>query len=110
MEAYFRNFQWDYAKYQYQGRQLADIVSQIQGLATKIDDELKKMTALYNEKNLALSALQRKKVINLATSDFEDFLKPEAAARLEVLNMAALLTVFVVVPKAAEKSKYYSEL
>ena len=100
VDAYFRNFQWDYAKYQHQGRQLVDIVGQIQGLAAKIEDELKKLAALYNEKSTLLSSLQRKKTINLATSDFEDFLAPEVVAKLEILKSGSLLTVFVVVPKA----------
>lgn len=103
IDRYFKQFQWDFAKYQHQGRQISDIVLQIQSLATKIDDELKKLTVLYNEKNLALSSLLRKKTINLATSDFEDFLKPDLIAKLEILDTSSLQTVFVVVPKSLHK-------
>jgi hypothetical protein len=102
VEAYLRKFQWDHARYQFSGRQLSELVSQIQAMAGKVDEELKKLSTLYNEKNLALSALQRKKTINLVTSDFEDFLKPAAAARIEVVDTETLLTVMVVVPKALE--------
>jgi V-type H+-transporting ATPase subunit C len=71
-------------------------------MAAKVDEELKKLSALYNEKNLYLSGLQRKKTVNLATSDFEDFLKPAQVAKLELLNTETLLTVMVVVPSAIE--------
>lgn len=71
-------------------------------MAAKVDDELKKLSSLYNEKNLNLSGLQRKKTVNLNTSDFEDFLKPTQVAKLELLNTETLLTVMVVVPSAIE--------
>jgi glutathionylspermidine synthase len=102
-ENYFRTFQWDFAKYQHQGRQLADLVQQIQGISAKIDDELKKLATMYNEKNSNLAALQRKKTINFVTSDLEDFLKPEKFAGLQILNSASLLTVFVVVNKSSQR-------
>mmetsp|Transcript_21444 Transcript_21444/g.19515 ORF Transcript_21444/g.19515 Transcript_21444/m.19515 type:complete len:436 (+) Transcript_21444:62-1369(+) len=103
IETYFRNFSWDFARYQHQGRPLVDIVNQIQGLSSKIDEELKKLSLLYNEKVVNLGSLQRKKTINLSTSDFEDFLKPEQVNKLDLIDTPTLLTVFVVVPKALEK-------
>jgi hypothetical protein len=100
-----RKFQWDHARYQFSGRQLAEIVAQIQAMAAKVDEELKKLSTLYNEKNLALGTLQRKKTINLTTSDFEDFLKPTAVSKIELVDTESLLTVMVVVPKALENGK-----
>ena len=100
-----RKFQWDGARYQFQGRQLTEIVAQIQSMAAKVDEELKKLAAVYNEKTLAASTLQRKKTINISTSDFEDFMKPALVARLELLQSESLLTVMVVVPASLEKGK-----
>ncbi len=47
---FLRNFQWDYARYRYQGRQLADIVSQVQVSVSKVDEELKKLAISYTMK------------------------------------------------------------
>ena len=77
-------------------------------MTLKVDEELKKLTILFNEKTVVLSTLQRKKVINFATSDFEDFMKPAAVARLELIDTETLLTVMVVVPAALENGKNLS--
>ena len=100
-----RKFQWDGARYQFQGRQLTEIVAQIQSMAAKVDEELKKLSVVYNEKTLAASTLQRKKTINISTSDFEDFMKPALVAKLELLQSESLLTVMVVVPVSLEKGR-----
>lgn len=71
-------------------------------MSSKVDDELKSLTGNYTEKNLTLAAVKRKKQVNLTTSDFEDFLTPEAVAKLDLLNTENLLTVMVVVPKPLE--------
>jgi hypothetical protein len=76
-----------------------ELVSQIQSLTGKIEEELKTLSTSFTEKNVALAATQRKKVINLASSDFEDFLKPEDVAKIDLLSSESLLTVMVTVPK-----------
>lgn len=103
IEAYLKHFQWDFAKFRFQGRPLSDIVSQIQGIAGKVDEELKKLSQSHVEKQQALAALQRKKAANMATADLEDILKPEEAQKIEVLNSETLMTLLVVVPLALEK-------
>lgn len=103
IDTFMRNFQWDYARYRYQGRQLLDLVSQIQSMVAKVDDELKKLSISYNEKTQALSAVQRKKTTNLITSDLEDFMTPEQVNRFEFLNTEYLLTLLAVIPSANEK-------
>lgn len=103
VESYLRKFQWDFARYRHQGRQLPELVSQIHGMATKIDEELKKLSVSYSEKTQILSALQRKKTINLVTSDLEDILPPAKVSKLEFLNSDTLLSVLVVVPAALEQ-------
>ncbi len=102
VENFLRNFQWDYARYRYQGRQLPDLVSQIQTMVAKVDDELKKLSISYNEKIQTLSALQRKRTVNLATSDFEDFLPADKVSRFEFLNTEYLQTLVVVVSSQNE--------
>lgn len=102
VEAYLRKFQWDFARFQIQGKKLSELVAQIQSLAAKVDDELKIMTTSYGDKTVAFAALQRKKTVVLQTSDFEDFLTTSAVAKLELLDTEYLLTVTVVVPKAQE--------
>jgi hypothetical protein len=109
VDSYLRNFTWDGARYQHQGRQLTEIVTQVLTMANKVDEELKRLTLTYNEKHVTLTNLQRKKIINLATSDFEDFISPERAARLEVYQAGSdgiIETVFLVMPKAVESGKY----
>lgn len=108
VDNYLRNFQWDYARYRYQGRQLPDLVSQIQVMVAKVDDELKKLSVSYNEKLQTLSALQRKRTVNLTTSDFEDFLSADKVAKLEFLNTDYLQTLVVVVNSQTEQGVYSS--
>lgn len=107
VEEIFRNFHWDFARYQYPGRQLSELVSQIQVMAAKVDEELKNLSLSCNEKSLAYSNLLRRKTINLVTSDFEDFLTPEKVSKLDIIHANPdhfhfLETVMVVVPKALE--------
>jgi V-ATPase subunit C len=103
VETFLRKFQWDTARYSIPGRQLAEIVGQIQSMAAKVDEEVKKFSVMYNDKTLALSSLQRKKIVNISTSDFEDFMKPSSVSRLDLIDSDTLLTVMVVVPASLEK-------
>ena len=75
-----------------------EIISQIQLSSAKAEDELKKLASVYNEKQLAYSTLQRRKVINMSLSEFEDFLTVEEVARLDLIDSDSLLTVTVAVP------------
>lgn len=103
IEKYLRNFQWDFARYRFQGRPLTDIVSQIQGVAAKVDEELKKLGLGFVERGQTLAALQRKKGSNLASAEWEDVLSPEEANKVELIDSDTLKTVLVVVPLALEK-------
>lgn len=106
VEAYLQRFQWDFAQYQQQGRQLGELVSQIQAMAGKVDEDLKTLNVSYMDKTVALTAAKRKKVINLSTSDLEDFLKPDDITRIDVVDTEHLLTLLVVVPLAQESGKF----
>ena len=105
VEAYLQHFQWDYAQYQHQGRQLNELVGQIQSMTGKVDEDLKLLSSSYTEKSLALTATKRKKLINLTTSDLEDFLSPTDLARIDPQDSEHLVTVLVVVPLALEAGK-----
>jgi V-type H+-transporting ATPase subunit C len=102
VEAYLHNWEWDYARYQHQGKKLANLVSQISSQSSTADEELKKLLASHAERTTALAAWQRKKVVNLGTSDFEDFLTLEQGRALEVLDNDHLLTLMVSMPKHTE--------
>ncbi len=102
VESYIKRFQWDFARFQHQGRQLTELVEQIQSMSNKIDEELKILVGTFTEKNLSLAAVRRRQQINLSTSDFEDFLSPEAVAKLDLLDTEHLLSIMIVVPKALE--------
>ena len=106
VESYLRKFQWDFARYRHQGRQLTEIVAQIHSMATKVDEELKKLTVSHAEKQQVLGALQRKKTVNLVTSDLEDILLPDKIAKYEFLNSETLQTVLVAVPVALEQGTF----
>ena len=104
-EKYFDDFEWDEARYGTTGedKTLASIVACIQGIASKADEELKKVSSIYSDKNLALQALQRRKVVNIMTSDFEDFITPKRVSELEFHNTDSLTTLMVVFPKQLEQ-------
>jgi hypothetical protein len=103
VDNYLRNFQWDYSRYRFQGRQLPDLVSQVQTMVAKVDDELKKLSITYNEKLQHLSLVQRKKTTNLVTSDLEDFLPADIGSKFEFLNSEFLLTILTVVSSNNEQ-------
>jgi V-type H+-transporting ATPase subunit C len=103
VESYLRKFNWDFARYRHQGRQLSELVTQIQSMASKVDEELKKLSISYSEKQQSLSALQRKKTLNVMTSDLEDMIAPEKIAKFEFLSTETLVTVLVGVPVALEQ-------
>lgn len=100
IENYLLQFQWDFARYRFQGRPLSDLISQVQSMTAKADEELKKLAASYTEKNGAVATVQRKKTINLVTSDLEDFLKPAELAKHEFCNTEFLTTILVVVAES----------
>ena len=105
VDAVLNRFQWNTAQFQTEGKQLSELVSQVQAIAGKTDEELKVLSNTYTEKNLALATAKRRQVINLVTSDFEDFLSPEAVAKIDLINTDSLLTITVVVPKALEQGE-----
>ena len=84
VEAYLKNFKWDFSKFQVQGKQLAELVGHIQGVAARAEEELKQLATSYADKVVALGMVQRRKQITLLTSDFEDFLTEEDIARLDM--------------------------
>jgi hypothetical protein len=65
-------------------------------MVAKVEEDLKTLSVSYTEKTLASTNAVRKRVVNIMTSDFEDFLTPEDVARLDV-------GLGVAVPKGAEE-------
>lgn len=105
-----QRFQWDFASYA-PSNSLPALVSMIQNKAGSAEEELKTLANAYSDKNLALSNAKRRKVVNMTSSDFEDFVSPEEMARVEIVSAESLLTVAVAVPKANEaefKATYFT--
>lgn len=111
IELYLRDFSWDFARYPI-NRSLSAIVVEIQSTAARVDEELKRLSLIYAEKNVMYSSLLRRKAINLSTSDFEDILTPSQVSEIEIFSSEALVTLVVVIPKVLEGEylKIYSEL
>ncbi len=103
VSAYLSKWVWDYARYQYQGRKLSDLISQVTSQTAYADEELKKLVANHGDKLTVLSNWQRKKTINLGTSDFEDFLTPKMLHDVDVIDNDNLLTVMVSMSRDVEK-------
>ena len=101
--AYLKTFEWDASRYKFTGVSMVDIVSLIQSTVVGVDDELKKISTTYSERCQNLGAAQRKKQINLATSDFEDFLVPTNIEGLGPIETEYTITLSCVVPAGLEK-------
>ena len=93
--AYLSKWSWDYARYQHQGRKLSELISQITSQTGYADEELKKLVSNHAEKVSNLTAWQRKKAINLGTSDFEDFLTQKDISSVDMIDNEHLLTLMV---------------
>jgi V-ATPase subunit C len=107
VENFLKQFQWDKARYPHTGKPLREIVKSIQDMAAKDDDDLKKLSSSFQEKQVGLGTLQRKTQVNLQTSDLEDFLTPAQVSKSNLLPLSdsadsTLLTVLVVMPRALE--------
>ena len=47
VSAYLSKWVWDYARYQYQGRKLSDLISQVTSQTAYADEELKKLVEKF---------------------------------------------------------------
>jgi hypothetical protein len=86
-----------------QNRPLVELSNQITAMTARVDEELKKISTIHNDKVTTLSALVRRRIVNFTTSDFEDFLTLRDISNAEFINSDTLLTVVVVVPKQFEQ-------
>ena len=102
IEEFIKSFSWDYARYPI-NRPLNSLIADIQHIGSKVDDELKKLGAAYNERNNAHSTLVRRRNMNFYTSDFEDIFMPIEVANIEFVDTEYLCTLLIVVPKSSEK-------
>jgi hypothetical protein len=108
VDAFLTGFVWDNARYPTMGKPLTELVSSIQVMAAKVDEELKKVSTTYQEKQLTIATLLRKKNINISTSDFEDFIEPAMHAKFNIIpneQDGTIVTMMVIVPKALETGK-----
>ena len=100
--AYLEKWDWDYSRFQAQGRPLAEIVQQIANIANYANEELSKLQATHSEALSVLSNLKRKQTINLTSSDFADFLTPDHLKNVDVCDSENLKTIAVAMNKTIE--------
>jgi V-type H+-transporting ATPase subunit C len=103
VEKYLSGFKWDPTNYPFHSKPLQEICASVLNMASRVDEELKRKSTSYSEKSQNYAALQRRKAVNMTTSDFEDFLSPEAVAKLRIRDSAQseyLQPLMVVVPRA----------
>lgn len=102
---YLASWEWDEAKYPTK-RSIADNLSQLMNVATKLDDEVRQKTAQYNEAKTAKSAVTKKDLATLPTVDLVDLLTPAKVQALgsDIFVMTEhLTTVCVIVPRGTAK-------
>lgn len=107
ISAFVKSFSWDVARYRYASVPIGDIMTQLQSLVSGVDEESKRLSVTLNEKSQALAAAQRKKVINLATSDLEDFLTLDDIRNNNIdlnQNSEIFSTVAIAIPSNLEES------
>jgi len=95
--AYMARFTWDEKKYPHKAP-LRDTVGRIQSNIQRFDTELRTHSSRYTTAERAAAADSRKESGSLVTRSLADVVKPA-----DVINTEYLTTVFVVVPKSAEK-------
>ncbi|XP_022908903.2 V-type proton ATPase subunit C-like [Onthophagus taurus] len=95
---YITNFKWDAAKYSIKQslHNIADVISKQVG---QIDADLKTKSTAYNNLNACLQNLEKKQTGTLLTRNLADLVKREHF----ILDSEYLITLLVIVPKAAYK-------
>ena len=106
--SYVKNFRWASAKYQ-ANRSIDELVKVITQTVQKIDDELKEVSASYQESKHELNALQRKKGGNLMANLHEHIKKVDLSG---FMDTEYLITLAVILPRNNEQEflKSYENL
>jgi len=95
--AFMARFIWDEKKFPHKSP-LRETVSRIQSLIQRLDSELRTRSTKYTAAERAAAADTRKEATSLVSRNLADVVKPT-----DVLETEHLTTVFVVVPKSADK-------
>ncbi len=91
------------AKYRNIGVLLTDLVFAVNHMVIEVDQELKKLANLFNEKVQILNSIEKKKIVNLSSSDFEDFLDPKLVESFQSEESEYLAKIMAIVPSSMEK-------
>jgi len=102
VSAYLEKWEWDQARFQAQGRPLAEMVQQISNISNYANEELSKLQATHSEALSVLSNLKRKQTINVSSSDYEDFLNRDSLKNVEVFDSENLYSIAVAMNKTTE--------
>jgi V-type H+-transporting ATPase subunit C len=103
VEKFVQAFKWDPTNYPFHSKPLQEICASVLTMASRVEEELKRKGTSYSDKSQNYAALQRRKTINMTTSDLEDFLSPEAVAKLRITQSSEseyIQPLMVVVPRA----------
>jgi V-type H+-transporting ATPase subunit C len=104
---YIQNWQWDDAKYP-RTRSLADTATHLMSTVTKIDEEARNKSLMYNESKQQSTNLSIKESQNLLSRDLIDVLTPSTVNMRNTTNddfiqTEHMTTVVVIVPRGYEK-------
>jgi len=94
---FMAEFSWDEKKFPHKSP-LRETVTRVHTILQRLDGDLRTRSARYTTAERAAAADSRKESGSLVTRSLADVVKPE-----DVINTEYLTTVFVVVPKSAEK-------
>ncbi len=76
-------------------------------MSNSVDDELKKISNTLNEKTQNFATAERRKAVNLLSSDFEDILEPRVANSIKLEESDYITNVMVIVPSNLEQGNFY---
>lgn len=105
-QEYMQTWTWDEAKYP-RSRSITDTMAHLMATLTKIDDEARNKTVVYNESKATLANLTSKDGGNLMSRDLVDVLTPtvinmKGSANDDFIQTDHLTTVFVILPRGSE--------
>jgi len=108
LKEYLASWQWDEAKYPKQ-RPVADNLTHLMSIVTKLDEEVRQKTGQYNEAKSSRASVAKKDAATLVTVDLVDLLTPLKVAALPggaeqiFVSTEHLTTVCVILPRGTAK-------
>lgn len=104
---YLKNWQWDEARFS-KTRSIADNITSLMNSVTKLDEEARNKTAMYNDLKTQSSNLKVKEGANLTNRDLIDLLTPDVVKSQggtgdDFIYTEHLTTICVILARGADK-------